>query len=175
MGRFPIQLGHWYPTRTFLFLDSALITEVVACLCALQWARKEGVSYLQLYTDSTMLVQGLQSDEVWHITNKYTMANIRTTLGKDFLWCQLIKVLRAYVNSAHLLARWCRLFRTYFNQFVFCLLYVFSMSEKKKVQHSSDRLHCPIIANSQLLTEVSRILKLHLIFCSWRCSQEPIY
>ncbi|XP_021865192.2 uncharacterized protein [Spinacia oleracea] len=87
----------------FGYADSALQTEVTACLLSLRWAAEAGIGRVTIFSDSQRLVDLLRSDDVTDIQLIWTLAEIRR-IAKNFNWCCVNKVDRKRVQHAHDLA-----------------------------------------------------------------------
>ncbi|XP_056691659.1 uncharacterized protein [Spinacia oleracea] len=83
--------------------ESALHTEVVACLMAFRWCVQATLENVTILTDSQRLVEMLQIGASIDVHLLWTVEEI-LRLGTTFNWCSIQKVDRHQVQKAHELA-----------------------------------------------------------------------
>lgn len=79
---------------------SALQTEIYACHMALAWATTKGLHSILILTDSTTLIQLLNSTVNKDISVLHLLREIKE-MGDTFGWCRIMKVHRHDVTMAH--------------------------------------------------------------------------
>ncbi|KMS97485.1 hypothetical protein BVRB_5g126510 [Beta vulgaris subsp. vulgaris] len=87
----PVTGGAPYMQGKRVFAQSALQTEILACHLALSWAITRGLTHILILTDSTLLIQLLQSVTPRDISVLHLLREIGA-MGGTLRWCRLLKI-----------------------------------------------------------------------------------